>query len=63
MILRNLTSTPQTVSDGTTLKTVSPMGLISVSHDVGFQLLTHKPTVWVAEQAIVPPPPPSSPRR
>lgn len=57
MILRNLTSHAQTVSDGVTVKTVSPMGLVAVSAEVGFQLLAHKPGVWVAEQAIIPPAP------
>ncbi|MFZ5438996.1 MAG: hypothetical protein ACOZQL_03255 [Myxococcota bacterium] len=62
MILRNLTSTEQTLTDGGTVKTVSPLGLVSVTPDVGFHLLAHRPGVWVAEQPIVPPPPPSSPR-
>jgi hypothetical protein len=60
MILRNLTSTPQTVSDGPTVKTVSPLGLVAVTPETGFRLLSHQPAVWVTEQALVPPPPPSA---
>ena len=60
MILRNLTSTSQTVSDGTTVKTVSPLGLVAVTPETGFRLLTHAPAVWVTEQPLIPPPPPSA---
>ncbi len=62
MILRNLTTTQQTVSDGTAVKEVSPLGLVAVSSETGFALISSFPAVWVTEQAIVPPAPPSSPR-
>jgi hypothetical protein len=57
MILRNLTTTPQTLTDGPELKNVSPQGLVVVSPEKGFELLTHHPEIWMVEQAIVPPPP------
>jgi hypothetical protein len=57
MILRNLTSTDQTVSDGPTVKTVSPLGLVAVSIDTGFILLAASPRVWRSEQSLIPPPP------
>lgn len=58
MILRNLTSTEQTVSDGTTVKTVSAAGLVAVSTEVGFKLLASDPKVWSSEQPLIPPAPP-----
>ena len=57
MILRNLTSNEQLVTDGPNLKTVSPQGLVAVSSETGFKLLTASPTVWVAEQPLIPPAP------
>ena len=55
MILRNLTPDAQVVKDGPTEKKVSPRGLVQVSTETGFQLLTYAPAVWAAEQALVPP--------
>ena len=49
MILRNLTSTDQTVSDGDAIKTVTPLGLVAVSAEVGS-----------SEQPLVPPAPASA---
>jgi hypothetical protein len=60
MILRNLTATNQTVNDGVEVKTVSPLGLVSVSAETGFRLLASNPKVWSSEQALIPPPPPSA---
>ena len=60
MILRNLTTTDQTVSDGDATKTVTPLGLVAVSSEVGFRLLASAPRVWSSEQALIPPPPPSA---
>lgn len=60
MILRNLTSTEQTVTDGPDVKTVSPLGLVAVSAETGFRLLASGPKVWGSEQALIPPPPPSA---
>jgi hypothetical protein len=57
MILRNLTPQPQKVSDGLEVKEVSPQGLVSVTPETGFHLLTEFPKTWVVEQALVPPPP------
>lgn len=57
MILRNLTSNEQVVTDGPSLKTVSPKGLVAVSNETGFQLLSSSPTVWIAEQPLIPPAP------
>ena len=57
MILRNLTSTEQTVSDGTTVKTVSPAGLVAVSPETGFRLLAADPRVWSSELPLIPPAP------
>jgi len=57
LILRNLTSNEQVVTDGPDLKTVSPKGLVAVSSETGFALLTTSPTVWSAEQPLIPPAP------
>lgn len=57
MILRNKSTTEQTVSDGQHLKTVPPAGLVSVSSETGFQLLASSPSIWISEQALIPPPP------
>ncbi|MDP1827160.1 MAG: hypothetical protein Q8L48_28060 [Archangium sp.] len=57
MILRNLTSTEQTLSDGVDVKTVSPLGLVAVSAETGFRLLASSPKVWSSEQPLIPPPP------
>lgn len=60
MILRNLTTTDQIVNDGVEVKTVSAMGLVSVSPETGFRLLSSSPKTWSSEQALIPPPPPSA---
>ena len=60
MILRNLTSTDQIVNDGAEVKTVAPLGLVSVSAETGFRLLASDPKMWSSEQALIPPPPPSA---
>lgn len=57
MILRNLSSTEQIVSDGSAVKTVSPLGLVAVSTETGFKLITSSPAVWSSEQALIPPAP------
>jgi hypothetical protein len=57
MILRNQSAIDQTVSDGPTLKTVPPAGLVAVSNETGFQLLTTHPQVWISEQPLIPPAP------
>lgn len=60
MILRNLSSTPQTVSDGTAVKEILPLGLVAVTPETGVRLLSTSPAVWITEQALIPPPPPSA---
>ena len=57
MILRNVTSKEQLVTDGPHQKTVSPQGLVVVSNETGFKLLTVSPAVWSAEQPLIPPAP------
>lgn len=57
MILRNKSTTEQTVSDGPSVKTVPPAGLVSVSSETGFHLLASSPNVWISEQALIPPAP------
>ena len=57
MILRNKSTRDQTVSDGADLKTVPPAGLVAVSNETGFQLLTADPLIWVSEQPLIPPAP------
>jgi hypothetical protein len=57
MILRNKSTTEQTVSDGPHMKTVPPAGLVSVTSETGFQLLATSPNIWISEQALIPPPP------
>ena len=57
MILRNLTSNEQLVTDGANLKTVSPQGLVAVTNETGFKLLAASPLVWSSEQPLIPPPP------
>lgn len=57
MILRNLTTNEQVVNDGADLKTVSPQGLVAVTTETGFKLLSASPAVWSAEQALIPPAP------
>lgn len=57
MILRNLTSNEQLVTDGPHQKTVSPQGLVAVTNETGFKLLTASPAVWSAEQPLIPPAP------
>lgn len=58
MILRNVSSNPQTVTDGPQVKAVGPQELVNVSQETGMSLLTQQPKVWMAEAALVPPPPP-----
>ncbi len=57
MILRNVSTNEQVVTDGSNLKTVSPKGLVAVSNETGLQLLSASPTVWSAEQPLIPPAP------
>lgn len=57
MILRNQSSREQTVSDGANLKTVAPAGLVFVSNETGFALLSADPKVWTSEQPLIPPAP------
>lgn len=57
MILRNKSTDEQTVNDGPSVKTVPPAGLVSVSSETGFHLLTSSPSVWSSEQALIPPAP------
>ena len=59
MILRNLSTMDQTVSDGDAKKTVAPLGLVAVSTEVGSELLASAPRVWSSEQALIPPAPPA----
>ncbi len=57
MILRNKSSTEQTFNDGPTIKTVPPAGLVAVSNELGFRMLTAEPQVWISEQPLIPPAP------
>jgi len=57
MILRNKSATEQTVADGMNVKQVPAAGLVSVSNELGFQLLAAAPAVWSSEQPLIPPPP------
>lgn len=58
MILRNVSTAPQTVNDGPQVKAVGPQELINVSQETGMSLLTQHPKIWTAEAALIPPPPP-----
>jgi hypothetical protein len=57
MILRNQSTDEQTVSDGPNVKTVPPSGLVAVSTETGFRLLTASPKIWRSEEALIPPAP------
>jgi hypothetical protein len=53
VILRNLTTDAQVVRDGVLRKEVSPQGLVSVSHELGFQLLSEQPKIWLVEEPLL----------
>ncbi|MDP3157276.1 MAG: hypothetical protein Q8N23_31680 [Archangium sp.] len=57
MILRNNSATEQTFNDGPTIKTVPPAGLVAVSNEIGFEMLTAAPQIWASEQPLIPPAP------